>query len=163
MTENNKNLKNENDSLQDVAQIQCNDEEVHCTDEIQPIVTVSGNGNPIPMVVMSFLISAALFVFACLVFFSDMRVTFGTIPSSMITKAIASVTFLAISLFFLWFGIYFVKEARIYYQEKREFESKPIDETVEDEILQRICPKCGHSHDMDYPKCPNCKYNYFDI
>ena len=22
------------------------------------------------------------------------------------------------------------------------------------------CPKCGTVHDMDYPKCPNCRYNY---
>ena len=24
------------------------------------------------------------------------------------------------------------------------------------------CPKCGKSHDIDYPKCPNCKYNYLE-
>lgn len=30
----------------------------------------------------------------------------------------------------------------------------------EDEILQVVCPECGASHDMDYPKCPECGYKY---
>lgn len=29
-----------------------------------------------------------------------------------------------------------------------------------DRIAQIKCPKCGVTHDMDYPKCPNCKYDY---
>ena len=37
-----------------------------------------------------------------------------------------------------------------------------IDKTVEDGIWQRTCPKCGKSHDIDYPKCPNCKHNYLE-
>lgn len=27
-------------------------------------------------------------------------------------------------------------------------------------IAQKKCPKCGNSHDIDYPKCPFCKYDY---
>ncbi|MBE6613088.1 MAG: hypothetical protein E7632_11400 [Ruminococcaceae bacterium] len=27
-------------------------------------------------------------------------------------------------------------------------------------IAQVRCPACGRSHDMDYPKCPFCKYDY---
>jgi len=30
------------------------------------------------------------------------------------------------------------------------------------EIAQKKCPKCGKSHDMDYPKCPFCKYDYIE-
>ena len=46
--------------------------------------------------------------------------------------------------------------------EKKKLKNEEIDETVEDEIWQRTCPKCGKSHDIDYPKCPNCKYNYLE-
>ncbi len=37
------------------------------------------------------------------------------------------------------------------------------DEDVPDEeehIAQIECPQCGKSHDMDYPKCPYCNYDY---
>jgi rubrerythrin len=34
-------------------------------------------------------------------------------------------------------------------------------EQVEDQIDQIECPNCGETHDMDYPKCPFCKYNYY--
>ncbi len=29
------------------------------------------------------------------------------------------------------------------------------------EIAQRKCPHCGKMHDIDYPKCPFCKYDYY--
>lgn len=29
-----------------------------------------------------------------------------------------------------------------------------------DKIEQVNCPRCGRKHDMDYPKCPFCKYDY---
>lgn len=32
----------------------------------------------------------------------------------------------------------------------------------EEKIKQVECPNCGRTHDMDYPKCPFCKYNYYD-
>ena len=28
------------------------------------------------------------------------------------------------------------------------------------EIQQVKCPKCGKLHDIDYPKCPFCKFSY---
>ena len=31
----------------------------------------------------------------------------------------------------------------------------------EEEMLQKKCPKCGKSHDFDFPKCPFCKYDYY--
>lgn len=40
-----------------------------------------------------------------------------------------------------------------------------IDDSTEDStgdnLPQAKCPKCGRQHDFDYPKCPNCNYNYF--
>ncbi|MGI6028314.1 MAG: hypothetical protein ACOX81_02755 [Candidatus Heteroscillospira sp.] len=32
--------------------------------------------------------------------------------------------------------------------------------TCADGIQQVKCPNCGKTHDMDYPKCPFCKYDY---
>ena len=29
-------------------------------------------------------------------------------------------------------------------------------------IEQKQCPKCGKVHDMDYYKCPFCKYDYLE-
>lgn len=30
---------------------------------------------------------------------------------------------------------------------------------VNDNLPQRKCPRCGKSHDFDYPKCPHCGYD----
>lgn len=30
----------------------------------------------------------------------------------------------------------------------------------EDVIAKVKCPKCGQMHDLDFPKCPFCKYSY---
>ena len=30
----------------------------------------------------------------------------------------------------------------------------------EDVIAKVKCPKCGQMHDVDFPKCPFCKYSY---
>ena len=68
----------------------------------------------------------------------------------------------AISLALLFFGFVYVKKAKKYYKAKAKMEREPVDETVEDKLWQRTCPKCGESHDIDYPKCPNCKHNYLE-
>lgn len=39
------------------------------------------------------------------------------------------------------------------------FESSYEDE-AEDQIAQIHCPRCKQMHDMDYPKCPHCGYDY---
>ena len=31
---------------------------------------------------------------------------------------------------------------------------------IDDELPQRVCPKCGKKHDFDYPQCPHCNYDY---
>lgn len=34
---------------------------------------------------------------------------------------------------------------------------------IEDDQIEQIkCPNCGKTHDMDYLKCPFCKYNYYN-
>ena len=49
-----------------------------------------------------------------------------------------------------------------YYKEKNKMEQETVDEEIIDELWQRTCPNCNHSHDIDYPKCPNCSYNYLE-
>ena len=34
------------------------------------------------------------------------------------------------------------------------------DYAEEADIAKKKCPKCGNLHDIDYPKCPFCKYDY---
>ncbi len=29
-------------------------------------------------------------------------------------------------------------------------------------VAQQKCPNCGSMHDIDYPKCPFCKYDYIN-
>ncbi len=29
------------------------------------------------------------------------------------------------------------------------------------DLPQRECPRCGSRHDFDYPKCPDCGYDYY--
>ena len=31
---------------------------------------------------------------------------------------------------------------------------------ADEQIDKKQCPQCGQMHDMDYPKCPYCKYEY---
>ncbi len=35
-------------------------------------------------------------------------------------------------------------------------------QTEESTINTRQCPNCGQKHEFDYPKCPFCKYNYYE-
>lgn len=45
-----------------------------------------------------------------------------------------------------------------FYQTKLDHENL---EDQEDQIAQIKCPNCGKTHDIDYPKCPFCKYDYY--
>ena len=41
-------------------------------------------------------------------------------------------------------------------------EGDDLTEEAADEALpQKTCPACGAVHDFDYPKCPQCKYDYY--
>lgn len=42
---------------------------------------------------------------------------------------------------------------------KMEF-FQPQDSEEHGQIAQKRCPRCGHTHDIDYPKCPYCHYRY---
>ncbi len=33
---------------------------------------------------------------------------------------------------------------------------------IDESLPQRQCPRCGKSHDFDYPQCPFCEYSYQD-
>ena len=54
----------------------------------------------------------------------------------------------------------YIRKAKRYHKSKAALEKEEIDEAVEDKIWQRTCPKCNKTHDMDYPKCPFCNFNY---
>jgi len=48
---------------------------------------------------------------------------------------------------------------------KLEFFRSDIAEAEEsyggDRIAKRACPKCSAVHDIDYPKCPFCGFDYY--
>lgn len=44
---------------------------------------------------------------------------------------------------------------------KIEFYQVKEDQEEEDQIAQIECPNCGKIHDIDYPKCPFCKHDYY--
>ena len=162
MNENNKDCE-EYDSLKDVIEFQnnmFNPGHYVGTGKVPP--TLSAPGNATPWAVVSFFKAVLFLALGLFLFFSDANVTFGLIESDMANKIIVLIMMLVISLFSLILGFAYLKKAKNYYRKKDVLEKEQIDETVEDEILQRICPKCGHSHDIDYPKCPNCKFNYLD-
>ena len=42
-----------------------------------------------------------------------------------------------------------------------KYEGKPIDDETQKPSLPQVkCPKCGTTHDFDYPNCPKCNHKY---
>ena len=164
MNKDNNSFEQEYDSLKDVIEFQnnmFNPGHYIGTGKVPP--TVSAPGNSTPLVIFCFFDSAIFLAFGLLLFFSDIHITSSRlIESPLANKIIILIIMLVISLFFMFFGFAYLKKAKRFYKEKRALENEVIDETGEDEIWQRTCPKCGKSHDIDYPKCPNCKYNYLE-
>ena len=162
MSQNNKDFEQEYDSLKDVVEFQnnmFNPGYYIGTGKVPP--TVSAPGNATPLAIMCFFATALFFVFGLFLFFSDVNITsMGLIDSAVANKIIVLIIMIGISLFFLLLGFGYVRKAKKYYKEKNALGSEEVDESVEDQIWQRTCPKCGSSHDIDYPKCPNCKHNY---
>ncbi len=152
----------ENDSLKEVAEFQNHQYDPGYyvgTGRVPP--TVSAPGNATPLVVVCFLAAAIFLAFGLWLFFSDATVTSsGLIQSDMVNRIIALVIMLGIALFFLVFGFLYLKKAKRYHREEAAMENEPIDDTVEDKLWQRTCPNCGDTHDIDYPKCPKCKFRY---
>ena len=164
MKKNDEDFENEYDSLKDVIEFQnnmYNPGHYIGTGKVPP--TVSAPGNATPLAIFCFFAAAAFLTFGLFLFFSDVRITsFGLIESSVVNKIIVLIIALVISVFCMFFGFAYLKKAKRFYKEKRALKNEVIDETVEDKIWQRTCPKCGNSHDIDYPKCPNCKHNYLE-
>lgn len=43
----------------------------------------------------------------------------------------------------------------------RKVEFYALENQIEEDLISKInCPNCNFRHDMDYPKCPQCKYRY---
>ena len=119
--------------------------------------------NSMAFAIFAFVAAAFILAFGLILLFCDIDVhTGGLIESPIVNKLIAFGTMLAISSLGLFFGISCLKETIKYYKDKKAMESETVDETVKDEIWKRTCPNCGEAHDIDYPKCPNCKYNYLE-
>ena len=164
MNENNKDLETEYDSLKDVIEFQKNMYNPGYyvgTGKIPPTVSVPGNATP--AVVLCFFATILFLSFGLFLFFSDVNVTsLGLIESALGNKIFALIIMIVIALFFLILGFSYLRKAKKYYREKAALKNEQVDDTVEDKIWQRTCPKCGKSHDIDYPKCPNCKFDYHD-
>ncbi len=164
MNEDNKDRETEYDSLKDVIEFQnnmFNPGHYIGTGKVPPTVTAPGNATP--LAVACFLAALIFLAFGLFLFFSDVSVTSsGLIESAMANKIIILIIMLALSLLSLVLGFAYLKKAKKYYKEKNALKNEQIDETAQDEIWQRTCPKCGKSHDIDYPKCPNCKFNYHE-
>ena len=155
--------RNDYDSFKDVTEFQknmYNPGHYIGTGRVPP--TVSAPGNAMPLAVLCFLGFAFFTGLGFLMVFSDVNITSsGLIESPLANKIIGLVIMLGIALLFLFFGFAYLKKARRYREQKRVMEKEETDETSSGEILQKTCPKCGETHDFDYPRCPNCKYNYF--
>ncbi|MEE0809105.1 MAG: hypothetical protein U0L84_07110 [Acutalibacteraceae bacterium] len=160
----NKNSDYEYDSFKDVAEFQnnmFNPGHYIGTGKVPP--TVSAPGNATPLAIFCFLASVVIFVLGLFLFFSDVNVhSSGLIESPLVNKVITLIIMLVISLFFLLLGFGYLKKAKKYYREKTNLKNEETDETVADQIWQRKCPKCNKSHDIDYPKCPHCNFNYLE-
>lgn len=162
MNENNKDFEQEYDSLKDVVEFQnnmFNPGHYIGTGKVPP--TVSAPGNAMPLAIVCFVMAVGFFVFGVFLFFGDVNVTSsGLIKSPIANKIIALILMLAISVGLTVLGFAYLKKARKYYKAKNAMENEPIEEETKDQIWQRTCPKCATSHDIDYPKCPNCNFNY---
>jgi hypothetical protein len=161
--EQNNNFENEYDSFKDVSEFQdnmFNPGHYVGTDKVAP--TVSATGNAMPLAIMCFFGGVVLATLGLFLFLSDIEVIFIDGASQLVNKIIIMLIMLALAAAFFAFGVAYFKKGRKYYEQKKSMKNEPLDETVEDEIWQRTCPKCGTKHDLDYPKCPNCKFDYIN-
>ena len=164
MSENNKDFEKDYDSMKDVIEFQnnmFNPGHYIGTGKVPP--TVSAPGNATPSAVFCFIATVIFLIFGLWLFFSDAQVvSSGLIESPLINKIIVLIIMSAISAFFLLMALGYTRKAKRYHREKRILENEVTDESGNDTIWQRTCPKCGKTHDIDYPKCPNCGYNYLE-
>ena len=159
--------QNEYDSLKDIVEFQNNQFNPGYyigTGKVPP--TVSAPGNATPLAVVYFLSGLLILAFGLFLFFSDVAVvavtSAGFIESPLRNKILVLTFFAVLSLLCFILGFVYLKKAKKFYRQKKEMNSEPADETVQDEIWQRTCPNCGKQHDLDYPKCPDCGHNYLN-
>lgn len=162
MSKNEERFEHDSDSMKDVTEFQNNQYNPgHYigTGRVPP--TVSAPGNAMPLVILYFL-GAALFVAIGLaLLFSDISVTSsGLIESPLANKIISAAVMGVIAAVCAVLGFAYLRKAKVYRKQKAALKRESLDETVNDQIWQITCPQCGHSHDMDYPKCPHCKFDY---
>ena len=164
MSEENKESPQEYDSFKDIAEYQnnmFNPGHYIGTGKVPP--TVSAPGNALPLAVTYLIAAALILAFGLFLFFSDVNVrTLDSIKSPIVNKAIGLIIMSVIAAFCAFFGVAYAKKSKKYYKAKRALEQETVDEEIEDKLWQRTCPNCNHSHDIDYPKCPNCSYNYLE-
>lgn len=164
MEENKINPEDENDCLKDVVEFQnnmFNPGHYIATGKIPP--TVSATGNALPLAIVWFITAFIIFSLGLLLFFSEINVTSsGLIKSPVLNKIVALIIMSVVSLLCAWLGFAYLKKAKKYYKEKNTLEKERTDENIKDELWQRTCPKCGKSHDIDFPKCPYCNFDYLN-
>ena len=131
-----------------------------CADETQRIVL--GHGNPIPEIVTSFLVIAVFLSLGFFFLIGDVNLTPEIFGSQTVTKIFAFSIMLGIAWIFIMYAIALCKRLKLYYKQKRESENEAAGEPTECEIAQRTCPQCGDVHDVDYPKCPVCRFEFFE-
>lgn len=135
------------------------------TGRIHPAIKASGNA--MPLAIWMFIQAAGLIIFYCFfikfLFFHDKYViiTFSE-GSPLFNFIVITVVFFVITFICVWFGIVYLKKAKLYRFQKKQLEELDSFDNikVEDQIAQRTCPECGKKHDIDYPKCPYCKHSY---
>lgn len=135
------------------------------TGKISPAIKASGNA--MPLAIWMFIQAAGLIIFYCFMikflFLSNTPysvVTF-TEGSPLFNFIVITIVFLVVILVCIWFGIVYLKKAKLYRLQKKQLEKLDLDNiSWGNQIAQRICPECGKKHDIDYPKCPYCKHSY---
>ena len=165
MNENNENYQNEYDSWQDDPELQYHTEQDLGADNDENDILKCENINPMPVVIGCFVCAAFFLVIGVYSLFCNSNNT--SLKLAEIFSPDANpifVVFSVMALFSLLVGLPFLRRVKTYHREQKEMESEMgvIDETVEEKIMQRTCPRCGDSHDMDYPQCPKCKYRFFE-
>lgn len=127
--------------------------------------SVKANGNALPLAIVYIILSVSFLVFYVLILASGEDILQKIFSSDIANKIFYTLVFLAIEAFFVRLSIVYSKKAASYFRKKREIEA---DESIDDgydaqlKLMKRTCPNCGKLHDIDYPKCPYCKYNYSD-
>ena len=164
MDQNNLDFEQEHSSLKEVDEFQKNMYNPGYyvgTGKVPP--TISGTGNTLPGAIVGFLGAGICVLFSLLFLFSkDGLLEEGLSGSDAKGKIMVLGILLVSAVVFLRFGWVYWKKSKKYRQEKIALKNEPLDTADEDKIWQRTCPKCGKTHDMDYPKCPNCKFDYLE-